>query len=66
MDGLPPLASELHAIEHEFPAWCCWASSHLPLCYARRMGTSPPVQLRAGDVASLRTLILAWEEARQL
>ena len=56
--SLPPaeLDDALRAIERDFPGWVAWHGA-IPMLYARRMRSSPPIVVRAPDIPGLRAEI---------
>jgi len=51
------MESEDHAAIRGF--WC-WRAAHLALWYARKMGATPPVLMRAETLPALRVKIDQW------
>lgn len=54
----------LSDIDRDYPGWHAFPGAVPPLLYARRPLTSPPMVVRAGDPASLRTAIENAERER--
>jgi len=59
-------ARALREVERDYPGWRAWSAVLAGLVYARRLGTSPPLVVRAFTTDELRQEIDTAEAERGL